>query len=340
MAQNSFYKIYGYLEFFPIETGFVTPVFIQNEKLYIEVISDNVIKEFRVLPMEYESALIQYNTLAKPEISLMEVDKCWYAFKYFQVVYFGTDKTLVNILENLVGKDWQNDSEKQIAYDFIFEFKFDISPVKSNSRISIVIVDDQTLIRETWTYLLNRENDLDVIAETGDGKKAIEIIKAKKPQIVLLDIQMSPLNGFDVMKIIRRVSPTTKVIVVSLHSQPYYVERMMRLGACGYVTKNSPRKEMIHAIYEVFSGSIYICSGIKQILLEKNKSNDEESNGLNLLTEREIEIINLILKGLSSKDIAIKLAISIKTVSTHRCNIFKKLKIENTASLIKYIHSK
>lgn len=208
------------------------------------------------------------------------------------------------------------------------------------SKITIMIVDDHTLIRETWSYLLGRNEDLEVIAELGDGQRAIEIARDKRPNIVLLDINMSPLNGFDILKMIRKLSPGSKVIAVSMHSQPAYAKKMLRLGARGYVTKNSPRKEMLDAIHQVCAGNIYICQEVKNILSEQMMNEEEGGgDGLNQLSEREIEVINLIRNGMSSKEIADKLAISIKTVEVHRHNILKKLKVKNTASLINYINS-
>lgn len=202
-----------------------------------------------------------------------------------------------------------------------------------------MIVDDHTLIRETWSFLLGRDEKFEVIAEVGDGQRAIEIARDKRPNIVLLDINMAPLNGFDVLKMIRKLSPGSKVIAVSMHSQPAYAKKMLRLGAKGYVTKNSPRQEMVDAIMDVTAGNTYICQEVKNILSEQMLGEDEGAAGLNQLSEREIEVINQIRDGLSSKEIADRLGISIKTVEVHRHNILKKLKVKNTASLINYINS-
>jgi DNA-binding NarL/FixJ family response regulator len=207
------------------------------------------------------------------------------------------------------------------------------------SKISILIVDDHTLIRETWSFLLGRNEDFEVIAEVGDGQRAIEIARDKRPNIVLLDINMAPLNGFDILKMIRKLSPGSKVIAVSMHSQPSYAKKMLRLGARGYVTKNSPRQEMLDAIREVFAGQTYICQEVKNIISVQMLGEDEATPGLNQLSEREIEVINLIRDGLSSKEIATRLSIAIKTVEVHRHNILKKLKVKNTASLINYINA-
>jgi DNA-binding NarL/FixJ family response regulator len=206
-------------------------------------------------------------------------------------------------------------------------------------KITVLIVDDHTLIRETWSFLLGRNENFEVIAEVGDGQKAIDIARDKRPNIVLLDINMTPLNGFDVLKMIRKQSPGSKVIAVSMHSQPAYAKKMLRMGAKGYVTKNSPRQEMLDAIIDVNNGNTYICQEVKNILSDQMLSEEDNTAGLNQLSEREIEVINQIRDGLSSKEIADRLAISIKTVEVHRHNILKKLKVKNTASLINYINS-
>lgn len=207
------------------------------------------------------------------------------------------------------------------------------------AKITVLIVDDHTLIRETWSFLLGRNENFEVIAEVGDGQKAIDIARDKRPNIVLLDINMTPLNGFDVLKMIRKQSPGSKVIAVSMHSQPAYAKKMLRMGAKGYITKNSPRQEMLDAIMDVYNGNTYICQEVKNILSDQMLNEEDAAAGLNQLSEREIEVISQIRDGLSSKEIADRLAISIKTVEVHRHNILKKLKVKNTASLINYINS-
>lgn len=206
-------------------------------------------------------------------------------------------------------------------------------------KTTIMIVDDHTLIRETWSLLLGRHEHLEVIAEVGNGEKAVEIARDKRPNIVLLDINMIPLNGFEVLKLLRKQSPGSKVIAVSMHSQPAYAKKMLRMGARGYVTKNSTRQEMLDAIARVLEGDIYICQEVKNILSEQMLGEEDHVNGVNQLSEREIEVINYIRDGFSSKEIADRLAISIKTIEVHRHNILKKLKVKNTASLIHFINS-
>lgn len=201
-------------------------------------------------------------------------------------------------------------------------------------KISILIADDHKLIRETWSFILNNDSRFTVVAECGDSEQAVEMARTKKPQIVLMDINMTPISGFEATERIRKVSPGSKVIGVSMHSQPAYAKKMLQIGARGYVTKNSSKEEMITAIMEVNAGNKYICDEIKnnisELVLEENK----DVPNVNALTEREIQIINLIKEGQSSKEIALNLNISLKTVEVHRHNILKKLKLKNSASLV------
>jgi len=206
-------------------------------------------------------------------------------------------------------------------------------------KVSIMIVDDHTLIRETWSFLLGKNENFDVVAECGDGERAIELARDKRPDVVLLDINMAPMSGFDVLKMIRKYSPSSKIIGVSMHSQPAYAKKMLRLGAKGYVTKNSPRQEMLEAIAEVSNNRIYICQEVKNILSDQMLNGDQVNPDINNLSDREMQIVRALKEGLSSKEIASELNISLKTVEVHRHNILKKLKLKNTVSLINFINS-
>ena len=205
-------------------------------------------------------------------------------------------------------------------------------------KINVLIADDHKLIRETWSYILNSDERFNVIAECGDSEQAVEVTKQKRPHIVLMDINILPISGFEATERIKKVSPATKVIGVSMHSQPAYAKKMLQIGAKGYVTKNSSKEEMIKAILEVNEGSKYVCDEIKnnisELVLEENK----DMPNVNALTEREIQIINLIKEGQSSKEIAAALNISLKTVEVHRHNVLKKLKLKNSASLVNFIN--
>jgi DNA-binding NarL/FixJ family response regulator len=206
-------------------------------------------------------------------------------------------------------------------------------------KISVLIADDHKLIRDTWSFILNNDPRFQVIAECGDSEQAVEAARIKRPNIVLMDINMMPISGFEATEKIRKVSPASKIIGVSMHSQPAYAKKMLQIGARGYVTKNSSKEEMMKAILEVHQGNKYICEEIKnnisELVLEENK----DVPNVNALTEREIQIINLIKDGQSSKEIAGQLNISLKTVEVHRHNVLKKLKLKNSASLVNFINN-
>ena len=202
--------------------------------------------------------------------------------------------------------------------------------------VKILIADDHKLIRETWSYLLNAEPDFEVIADTGDAEDAVAMALQKKPDIVLMDINILPINGFEATKKIIEADPEIKIIAVSMISQAITAKKMMSLGARGYVTKQSSRQEMIKAIKEVQSGNKYICDEIRNLVVEQMMTENAE-HSINDLSDRELEIVNLLKKGKSSKEIAADLSISIKTVEVHRYNILKKLNIKNTVELINYI---
>src|ERR1043165_5850117 len=143
------------------------------------------------------------------------------------------------------------------------------SPHAGMKKITILLVDDHKLIRDSWAFILNRVPYFQVIEETGDVSEAVEIAKSKKPKIVLMDVNMMPLTGFDATKQILKYSPTSRIIGVSLHTMPACAKRMMQLGAMGYVTKNSSKDELITAILEVSNGHQYICDEVKNILTQQ-----------------------------------------------------------------------
>jgi DNA-binding NarL/FixJ family response regulator len=206
-------------------------------------------------------------------------------------------------------------------------------------KISIAVVEDHQLIRDMWATLFAGNGQLEVVGGSGELEQAIEMIKTKRPDIVLLDINLPKASGLDAVPLIRKFSPGTRIIAVSMHSQPAYAKKMMQLGARAYVTKNSSHQEMFKAIDEVMNGRTYLCSEIKDILSEQIMNNEFGESGIKDLSLREIEIIKLIKEGLSSKEIAAKLNLSYRTVEVHRHNILKKLKLNNTAALINFINT-
>ncbi|MEO6613799.1 MAG: response regulator transcription factor [Chitinophagaceae bacterium] len=207
------------------------------------------------------------------------------------------------------------------------------------NKITVVVVEDHQLVREMWVQLFTGKKEIEVVGETGGFEEAIEMIKTKRPDIVLLDINLPGASGLDAVPLIRKFAPGSRIIAVSMHNQPAYTKKMLQLGARGYVTKNSSHEEIFTAIDHVMAGKTYVCMEIKNILSEQALQNEPAGPNIKELSLREIEIIKLIKEGLSSKEIATLLNISIRTAEVHRHNILKKLGLKNTASLISFINT-
>lgn len=139
----------------------------------------------------------------------------------------------------------------------------------SNYLIRVVIVDDHQMVRETWRMILEKDERIDIIGECSSGEEAIEAAQNLIPDVMLLDVNMSPLNGFETTKLIRKLHPHIKVIGISVQNQPSYARHMIRLGARGYVTKNCDSTEMAEAIVQVHKGHLFICKEMRESLLEK-----------------------------------------------------------------------
>jgi len=211
--------------------------------------------------------------------------------------------------------------------------------MQPTKKITILITEDHMLVRQTWNFLLNSDPRLQVIADCGTGEEAVELARTLRPDVVIMDINLRGISGLEATPLIRKYSPGSKILGVSLHSQPAYARKMMQQGAMGYVTKNSSGEEMIKAIIEINSNRKYICDEIKSILSEQMINGEAVADKMHLLSKREIDIISYIRKGLSSREIAETICISVKTVEVHRYNILKKLNMKNVAALVNYINS-
>lgn len=200
---------------------------------------------------------------------------------------------------------------------------------------TMVVVDDHKLIVEMYTALFRNNKSIEIVGGSGTLEEAIEIIKIKRPDIVLLDINMAQGSGFDAVPLILKFSPATRIIAVTMHNKPAYAKKMLQLGAKAYVTKSSSNLDICNAIEQVMNGKVYVCKEVKDGLVNQMLYDEPQPN----LTFRELEIINLIKEGNTSKEIAVQRNISVKTVEVHRYNILKKLKIKNTVSLINFMNT-
>jgi DNA-binding NarL/FixJ family response regulator len=205
-------------------------------------------------------------------------------------------------------------------------------------KSQVMLVDDHAMLRHGMAMLINAEPDLEVFAEAEDGGEAIARLESDhQPDIVLVDLSLKTLSGFELIKSMHILIPALPVLVVSMHDETVYAERALRSGARGYVMKQEPGEILIAAIREVLKGNFYLSESMHTKLLNRFVTGNSESELLiNSLTPSEFEVLHLIGSGHSSQEIANLLSRSIKTIETHRANIRTKLQLKNGADLMRY----
>jgi DNA-binding NarL/FixJ family response regulator len=204
-------------------------------------------------------------------------------------------------------------------------------------KISIVIADDHILIRDGIKAVLQSIDAFEVVGEASDGEEAIQLIDTLNPDIALLDITMPKKTGIEVVTEVKKYNQKIKFIMLSMHDNPEYVLKSVQAGALSYLLKNTDHEEIIKAVKSVGNGQKYFSSNIYNIILN-GLSNPDLVKGnqvVNTLTKRELEVLKEVSEGLSTKLIADKLSISIRTVETHRINLMKKMEVHNSAELIR-----
>jgi DNA-binding NarL/FixJ family response regulator len=202
----------------------------------------------------------------------------------------------------------------------------------------ILLADDHAIIRQGLCALLEKQPDVEVVGAAEDGQKALELVRELTPDIVIMDITMPNLNGIDATRKIVGESGDVKVIALSIHSSRRFVTEMLRAGASGYVLKECLFDELIEAIRTVLSGGVYLSPKITGVVVDdyvKRLTTKYEPEAP-ALTEREREVLQLLAEGKSTKQIALQLHVSAKTIESNRRNIMDKLGIHSVAELTKY----
>jgi DNA-binding NarL/FixJ family response regulator len=212
--------------------------------------------------------------------------------------------------------------------------------VQMNDRfITIFLADDHTIVRQGLAKLLEAEPDLRVIGEAQNGREAVKKVQGLKPDLVIMDIAMPLLNGIEATRQIKKFSPQTKIIILSMHSHDRYISELISIGASGYLLKDSTGGEIVKAISAAMKGGVYLSPSISRRVIEdyltlKKKSSREDL--YTILSNREREVFQMIAEGHSTKEISGILFISPSTVKTHRSNIMEKLQINNISQLIQF----
>lgn len=209
---------------------------------------------------------------------------------------------------------------------------------KSRKAKQVLIVDDHPMMREGLAQLINREKDLAVAGEADSAARAVEQTAQLKPDLVIVDITLPGRSGLDLIRDLHAVHPAALVLVVSMHEESLYAERVLRAGGRGYVMKQAGGKKLMEAIRQVLGRQIYVSADTSARILETFSRNSGETpaTGVQGLSDREFEIFQLIGQGENTRDIAKKLNLSVKTVEVHRLNIKGKLKLTTASELIHF----
>ena len=210
------------------------------------------------------------------------------------------------------------------------------SPAQNKKRI--LIVDDHPMMRQGLAQLIGVEPDMVICGEAENAEGALDSIGALKPDLVLADISLPGKNGLELIKDFQAIQPGLPVLVISMHDESLYAERVLRAGGRGYIMKQEGGKKLMLAIRQVLGGKIYVSEKMSGEILEifSGRRAGAESSPVEKLTDREFEVFQLIGQGKGTREIAEKLHLSVKTIEVHRVNIKAKLKLQSAAELIRF----
>jgi DNA-binding NarL/FixJ family response regulator len=201
----------------------------------------------------------------------------------------------------------------------------------------ILLADDHTLFRAGIRSLLDRVGEVTIVAETGDGREALDLIEKHRPDIALLDITMPGLNGLEVAARVSSVSPGTRILILSMHANEGYVAQALRAGVAGYLLKDAAATELEVALRAVSRGDSYLSPAISRTVVDGFlQRSDAAPDPLAALTARQREILQLIAEGRSTREIAEDLGVSVKTVETHRSQLMDRLNIHDIPGLVRF----
>jgi DNA-binding NarL/FixJ family response regulator len=201
----------------------------------------------------------------------------------------------------------------------------------------VLIADDHTMIRESLVRILQAEPDVQVVAEAADGIEAVRLAIETRPDVVVADLSMPLLNGIEVVRRLREALPATRVLVLTMHQEDEYVLQAVRAGASGYLVKDSAASELLAALRSLHAGRGHFGAQAARALAEQMQNpRHDVTDPYGRLTAREREVFHLIAEGQTTKEVARRLDISVKTAENHRSRVLDKLDVRNTAELVRY----
>ncbi|MBI3259821.1 MAG: response regulator transcription factor [Ignavibacteriae bacterium] len=207
---------------------------------------------------------------------------------------------------------------------------------KTAQNITVILADDHEIVRVGLKRFLSIDQSIQIIAEATNGEDAVTLTVLYRPNIVLLDINMPRMDGIRAASEIKKQAPDVKIVMLSAHEDSYHLEKALGAGANGYLSKEIEAKELLPALQAVMRGERVFSRSILQLIQRNSASIDDNSGAAVSLTKREQEILGMVVKGLTSSEIADKLSISPRTVETHRFNLITKFGVKNTAGLVRF----
>ncbi len=201
-------------------------------------------------------------------------------------------------------------------------------------KIKVLIADDHEILRYGISTFLSSADNIEIVGEASSGEECIELFKEKKPDVCVLDISMPDKDGIETTKAIREIDPNVKVLILSMHIDKVLLDKVLEAGINGYLLKDTEKTEILHGIESIAKGQQVFSSPISELITKSYLTGGKTPH--DSITSRELEVLQLIVEGYSSKLIADKLDISPRTVDTHRGNIMQKLNIPNAAGLVRY----
>ncbi len=207
----------------------------------------------------------------------------------------------------------------------------------SVKKIRLLICDDHTLFCEGIKAMLRNEPNMEIVGEARDGRRAVELVKELKPDVLIMDVSMPDMNGFDATRRIREFDDSVKVLMLTMHDDEDQVARCLEAGASGYILKDAPASQLLYAIETVEKGERYLSPVVlKKVVAGYVNNSQRPQTSYDRLSPREREILKLLAEGLSVKEIATRLNLSVKTVDVHKYNLMRKIDVHDRAELIKY----
>jgi two-component system response regulator NreC len=207
-------------------------------------------------------------------------------------------------------------------------------------RISVLIADDHAILRSGLKMLINAQADMEVVAEALDGDRAVQAVRERRPDVALLDLTMPGSGGMSALERIARCCPATRVLILSMHDDPAYVRSALAAGASGYVSKRAVDTELLAAIRAVRRGGVFVDPSLAHVFvrdaLDKAAHEGRTSRSLNILSERERQVLGLVAQGYGSREIAQQIVVSVKTIETYRTRIAEKLGLRTRNEIVRF----